>query len=60
MYITTSLVLLLVVYVITFLCKLNKKRFYDCNRSDDIQINIADIVIIVAVTGLFLFWAFLL
>jgi hypothetical protein len=48
------------VYVITFLCKLKKKRFYDCNRSDDIQINIADIVIIVAGTGLFLAWAFLL
>ena len=43
MFITTSLILFIVVYVITFLCKLKKKRFYDCNRSDDIQINIADV-----------------
>lgn len=60
MFITTSLILLLIVSVITFLYKLNKKHVYHCKRSDDIQINVADIVIIIGGTALFLGWAFLL
>lgn len=60
MFIKTSLILLAIVLVITCLYKLNKKHVYDCKRCDDIQINVADIVIIVAGTSLFLAWAFLL
>lgn len=60
MFVTTSLILLLIVSVITFLYKLNKKHVYDCKRSDDIQLNFADIVIIVSGTVFFVAWAFLL